>query len=54
MTHTSAKSVEKNKFSFVYTKLLHDDSQTNRPKRAVKIYRIYYIIISCVFLSIKY
>ena len=38
----------------MYIKVLPDDSQTNKPKRAVKIHRIYYIIISCVFLSIKY
>ena len=48
------KSAEKNKFSFMCTKVLPDKSQQNKPKRVVKIFRTYYIIISCVFLSIKF
>ena len=41
MKHTPAKSVKKNKLSFMYTKVLYDDSQTNKPKRTEKVYRIY-------------
>jgi hypothetical protein len=36
-------------FCFMYTILLPDDDQSNRPKHAVEVYSIYYILISCVF-----
>jgi hypothetical protein len=33
--------------------ILPDDGQTNRAKHDSEIYRIYYILISCVFLNIE-
>jgi hypothetical protein len=43
------KRVQKNKFSFVCTEVLPDDNQPNKPKRAVKIFRITTLLSVVIF-----